>query len=61
MATDELLAWSEADGGSIGHGGAWETSFRASAEVSEVAWVDPTAVGRLNPLNARLLRQAQLI
>jgi 8-oxo-dGTP diphosphatase len=37
------------------------TNFRASAEVSEVAWVEPTAVGRLNPLNARLLRQAQLI
>jgi ADP-ribose pyrophosphatase YjhB (NUDIX family) len=37
------------------------SSFRASAEVSEVAWVEPTAVGRLNPLNARLLRQAQLL
>lgn len=36
-------------------------SFRASAEVSEVAWAEPTAVSRLNPLNARLLRQAQLI
>ncbi len=37
------------------------TSFRASAEVSEVAWVEPRAVGQLNPLNVRLLRQAGLI
>ena len=36
-------------------------SFRASAEVSEVAWVEPRAVGQLNPLNVRLLRQAGLI
>jgi creatinine amidohydrolase len=28
MATDELLAWSEADEGSIGHGGEWETSLQ---------------------------------
>jgi creatinine amidohydrolase len=28
MAEDELLAWSEADGGSIGHGGEWETSLQ---------------------------------
>ena len=28
MATDELLAWSEADAGSIGHGGEWETSLQ---------------------------------
>ncbi len=28
MARDELLAWSEADGGSIGHGGEWETSLQ---------------------------------
>lgn len=28
MATDELRAWSEADGGSIGHGGEWETSLQ---------------------------------
>jgi creatinine amidohydrolase len=28
MATDELLAWSETDGGSIGHGGEWETSLQ---------------------------------
>jgi creatinine amidohydrolase len=28
MAKDELLAWSEADGGSIGHGGEWETSLQ---------------------------------
>jgi ADP-ribose pyrophosphatase YjhB (NUDIX family) len=32
--------------------------FRASAEVSEVDWVEPTAVGHLSPLNARLLRRA---
>jgi len=36
-------------------------SFRASAEVSEVAWVEPWAVGRLNPLDAGLLRQAGVI
>ncbi len=28
MATEELLAWSEADNGSIGHGGEWETSLQ---------------------------------
>lgn len=28
MAKDELLAWSEADAGSIGHGGEWETSLQ---------------------------------
>ncbi len=28
MATDELKAWSETDGGSIGHGGEWETSLQ---------------------------------
>ncbi len=28
MATNELLAWSEADSGSIGHGGEWETSLQ---------------------------------
>ena len=28
MATRELLAWSEADEGSIGHGGEWETSLQ---------------------------------
>jgi creatinine amidohydrolase len=28
MATDELLEMSEADGGSIGHGGEWETSLQ---------------------------------
>ena len=28
MATDELAAWSEADEGSIGHGGEWETSLQ---------------------------------
>lgn len=34
------------------------TNFRASAEVSEVGWVEPTTVGQLSPLNARLLRRA---
>lgn len=28
MAPDELMAWSEADEGSIGHGGEWETSLQ---------------------------------
>lgn len=28
MAPDELTAWSEADDGSIGHGGEWETSLQ---------------------------------
>ena len=28
MATPELAAWSEADAGSIGHGGEWETSLQ---------------------------------
>jgi creatinine amidohydrolase len=28
MASDELLAWSESDAGSIGHGGEWETSLQ---------------------------------
>ena len=28
MADDELAAWSEADAGSIGHGGEWETSLQ---------------------------------
>jgi creatinine amidohydrolase len=28
MTQDELLAWSEADDGSIGHGGEWETSLQ---------------------------------
>ena len=28
MVPDELLAWSEADEGSIGHGGEWETSLQ---------------------------------
>jgi creatinine amidohydrolase len=28
MAPDELSAWSERDGGSIGHGGEWETSLQ---------------------------------
>jgi creatinine amidohydrolase len=28
MVSEELLAWSEADAGSIGHGGEWETSLQ---------------------------------
>ncbi|MBV9169821.1 MAG: NUDIX hydrolase [Chloroflexi bacterium] len=32
--------------------------FRASPEVSEVAWVEPSDVGRLSPVNARLIRRA---
>jgi creatinine amidohydrolase/Fe(II)-dependent formamide hydrolase-like protein len=28
MVDDELAAWSEADEGSIGHGGEWETSLQ---------------------------------
>ncbi len=34
------------------------SEFRASAEVSEVAWVEPSDVGRLSRMNARLLRRA---
>jgi len=34
------------------------TNFRPSAEVSAVDWVEPTAVGQLSRLNARLLRRA---
>ena len=33
------------------------SEFRASAEVSEVAWVEPSDVGRLSRVNARLLRR----
>jgi 8-oxo-dGTP diphosphatase len=32
--------------------------FRASPEVSELAWVEPSEVSRLSPVNARLLRTA---
>ncbi len=32
--------------------------FRASAEVSELAWFEPAEVARLSPFNARLLRRA---
>ena len=32
--------------------------FRPSAEVSEVAWIEPHEVRHLSPFNARLLRQA---
>jgi 8-oxo-dGTP diphosphatase len=31
--------------------------FRASPEVSELAWVEPSEAGRLSPVNARLLRR----
>jgi len=31
--------------------------FRPSAEVSDVAWVEPNRVGELSRFNARLLRQ----
>jgi 8-oxo-dGTP diphosphatase len=34
------------------------TRFRPSAEVSELAWVEPSRVGELSAMNARLLRQA---
>jgi ADP-ribose pyrophosphatase YjhB (NUDIX family) len=34
------------------------TSFRPSAEVSEVAWMDPARVAELSMINARLLRRA---
>jgi ADP-ribose pyrophosphatase YjhB (NUDIX family) len=33
-------------------------SFRASAEVSEIAWAEPHKVGGLSKINARLLRRA---
>jgi ADP-ribose pyrophosphatase YjhB (NUDIX family) len=33
-------------------------SFRRSAEVSDVAWVEASRVGELSRFNARLLRQA---
>ena len=32
--------------------------FRPSAEVSELAWVEPGELSRLSPVNARLLRRA---
>jgi ADP-ribose pyrophosphatase YjhB (NUDIX family) len=35
-------------------------AFRASPEVSAVAWLEPAEVGRLSPVNARLLRRALL-
>jgi 8-oxo-dGTP diphosphatase len=34
------------------------TAFRASAEVSELAWAEPNDVARLSRFNARLLRRA---
>jgi ADP-ribose pyrophosphatase YjhB (NUDIX family) len=33
-------------------------SFKPSAEVSEVAWAEPNAVGAMSKVNARLLRRA---
>jgi ADP-ribose pyrophosphatase YjhB (NUDIX family) len=33
-------------------------SFRASPEVSEVAWIEPSEVAHLSPVNAKLLRRA---
>jgi hypothetical protein len=33
-------------------------AFRASAEVNDLAWVEPSAARQLSPLNARLLRRA---
>jgi 8-oxo-dGTP diphosphatase len=33
-------------------------AFRPSAEVSELAWVEPTEVSQLSKVNARLLRRA---
>ena len=34
------------------------SNFRPSAEVSELAWVDPSEVSALSSMNRRLLRQA---
>ena len=34
------------------------SAFRPSAEISELAWVDPSRVSALSPMNRRLLRQA---
>jgi hypothetical protein len=34
------------------------SNFRPSAEVSELAWVDPLQVSALSSMNRRLLRQA---
>jgi len=49
MARDELRAWSETDGGSIGHGGEWETSLQlhlrpqliAKEKMTRNAWPRP--------------------
>jgi 8-oxo-dGTP diphosphatase len=38
-------------------GGSALEGFRASAEVSELAWIEPHDVARLSPFNARLLRR----
>ena len=32
-------------------------SFRRSPEISDVAWIEPSRVRELSPMNARLLRQ----
>ena len=37
------------------------SSFRPSAEVSEIAWVEPNEVGQLSRMNARLLRRASFL
>jgi ADP-ribose pyrophosphatase YjhB (NUDIX family) len=46
-----LLAAELIDGPSL-------AGFRASAEVNELAWIEPTEVARLSAFNARLLRRA---
>jgi hypothetical protein len=40
-------------------GGPSLTGFTPSAEVSEVAWCDPSDVSHLSLLNARLLQRAR--
>lgn len=59
MARDELLAWSETDAGSIGHGGEWETSLQlylrpqliAGEKMTRNAW--PRAEDAFSPEVAR--------
>jgi len=46
-----LLAAELVDGSSLDH-------FRPSAEVNEVAWIEPHEARRLSPFNKRLLRHA---
>ena len=45
-----LLAADLVDGSSL-------RGFRASPEVNELAWVEPSELARLSPFNARLLRR----